>query len=233
MNNQNAGTEIALASQPAPGKAKRVAKVAGAATLALGLFGAVALPAYAAENSQEIAVQASAQNQALVVADFEEKALPIVTASVPTEEIPKPVVAVPEKPAAGADAEGQAAVSDAPMIPSGAGASGVVNAALAQLGQNMDCTDLVQNSLAAIGLTERRDQGGYDHGVGSFDGYGTIYPYNPLTVAAGDLLVWPGAPHIAVAVDSGSAVHGGWGDTVVFAGHQNHGANPDYIIRLG
>ncbi|MBC9953883.1 hypothetical protein ICM05_04385 [Leucobacter sp. cx-42] len=229
MNNQNAGTEIALASQPTKGKAKRVAKVAGAATLALGLFGAVALPAYAAETTQDVAVQASAQTQALVVADFEEKALPIVTAAVPTEEIPKPVVVVPEATAA----EGEAAISDAPMIPSGAGASGVVNAALAQLGQNMDCTDLVQNSLAAIGLTERRDQGGYDHGVGSFDGYGTIYPYNPLTVAAGDLLVWPGAPHIAVAVDSGSAVHGGWGDTVVFAGHQNHGANPDYIIRLG
>lgn len=229
MNNQNAGTEIALASQPTTGKAKRVAKVAGAATLALGLFGAVALPAYAAETTQDVAVQASAQNQALVVADFEEKALPIVTAAVPTEEIPKPVVVVPEATAT----EEKAAAPEGPMIPSGAGASGVVNAALAQLGQNMDCTDLVQNSLAAIGLTERRDQGGYDHGVGSFDGYGTIYPYNPLTVAAGDLLVWPGAPHIAVAVDSGSAVHGGWGDTVVFAGHQNHGANPDYIIRLG
>lgn len=41
----------------------------------------------------------------------------------------------------------------------------LLQAALDQLGVFQDCTDLVQNSLAALGYTTRRDQGGFDFGV--------------------------------------------------------------------
>src|SRR5690554_6623121 len=41
----------------------------------------------------------------------------------------------------------------------------VVERALSQLNIAQDCTDLVQNVLAELGLTQRRDQGGFDYGT--------------------------------------------------------------------
>lgn len=104
-------------------------------------------------------------------------------------------------------------------VPVGAGAAGLVQAALAQQGVNQDCTDLVQNSLAAIGLTQRRDQGGFDLGTGiwQYDGFGTRVDINNL--APGDILVYGNAgtgTHVAIYIGDGKAVHGGFnGSTVV------------------
>ena len=237
VKNQNAGTEVALASStPKAARSKRAARTVGAAALSLGIFGAFALPAYAMEPAGEEVVQASVQAQVLSAAETDAAPLPVVVEEVPVEEIvpepPAPVIpAVVETTAD----EGEEAVAEeaAPAIPAGSGAPGIANAALAQLGQFMDCTDLAQNSLAAVGLVQAREAGGPDLGVQSFASFGAVYPYNPLSVAPGDLLVWPGAPHVAVAVGGGQAVHGGWGGTVVLAGHQNHGAYPEYIVRVG
>jgi len=104
-------------------------------------------------------------------------------------------------------------------IPSGSGAEGLVNAALAQLGTAQDCTDLVQNSLAAIGLIQRRDQGGLDLGTGiwQYDGFGTRVDISSLN--PGDILIYGNAgsgTHVAIYIGDGQAVHGGYnGGTVI------------------
>ena len=116
-------------------------------------------------------------------------------------------------------------------VPAGVGAEGLVAAALAQVGVSQDCTDLVQNALAGIGLTERRDLGGYDHGVSDFYRYGT--PVTDDNYAPGDILIWAGAPHVAIYIGNGQAVHGGWGgNQTVVNTYASPSATPD-VVRLG
>lgn len=108
-------------------------------------------------------------------------------------------------------------------VPPGKGAEGMVAAAKAQLGVQQDCTDLVQNSLAAIGLTTRRDQGGFDLGTGiwQYDGFGPRVSLDAL--APGDILVYGNAGsghHVSVYIGDGQAVHGGFnGSTVITSMH--------------
>lgn len=204
---------------------KRSVRMIGAGLISATLVGVFAMPAYAATEgtigSSEQAEQAFAQ--ALTTSALPEIDVP---AQLPTaEEKPVPVVAVAAT--AAADGPNYAA------LPAGAGASGIANAALAQLGWAQDCTDLVQNSMAAVGLTQSRENGGYDMGVGSFAAYGTVYAFDAGALAPGDILVWPNAPHAAVYVGGGQAVHGGWSNNTVLAGLQNHGAYPDYVVRVG
>ena len=92
-------------------------------------------------------------------------------------------------------------------IPAGAGADGIVNAAYAQLGVAQDCTDLVQNSLSAIGLVASRLNGGPDLGtsVGAWAAYG--YQVHDGAYAPGDILIWPGYPfHLRGQWDGNSTV---------------------------
>ena len=114
---------------------------------------------------------------------------------------------------------GPAVASNVPLRP---GAQGLVDAALAQVGVvSQDCTDLVQNSLAAVGLTTRRDQGGYDLGTGiwQYDKFGTRVSID--AIAPGDILVYGNAgtgTHVAIYMGDGKAVHGGFGGRTVVAG---------------
>lgn len=106
-------------------------------------------------------------------------------------------------------------------VPAGQGAQGVVAAAMAQLGVQQDCTDLVQNSLAAVGLTTRRDQGGFDLGTGiwQYDKFGPRVSLDSL--APGDILVYGNAgsgTHVAIYIGDGQAVHGGFSGSTVIAG---------------
>src|SRR5690606_1807927 len=95
---------------------------------------------------------------------------------------------------------------------SGLGQS-IVSAAYSELGVAQDCTDLVQNALAAVGLAERRDQGGYDHGTVSLSGFG--YAITDGQWAPGDILGWPGYPHVAIYIGGGQAIHGGMGGSTI------------------
>lgn len=73
----------------------------------------------------------------------------------------------------------------------------IADAALAQVGVNQDCTMLVTNSLAAVGI--------------NFHGAPTAYlSLGTLTndPVPGDICVYQG--HVALYVGNGQAVHGGW-----------------------
>jgi peptidoglycan DL-endopeptidase CwlO len=106
---------------------------------------------------------------------------------------------------------------------SGKGAS-IAAAAYAQLGVPQDCTALVTNSLAAVGV----------HYHGWPAGYFSVGHEIPASQAqAGDLAYYAnggtGMAHIAVYVGNGMAVHGGWngGTTALYS--VNVGSGPVFI----
>ncbi len=73
----------------------------------------------------------------------------------------------------------------------------IANAAIAQIGVNQDCTMLVTNSLAAVGI--------------NFHGWPTDYlSLGDLTndPVPGDICVYQG--HVAIYIGNGRAIHGGW-----------------------
>ncbi|MCW2288763.1 NlpC/P60 family protein [Leucobacter luti] len=247
--NQNPGTAVAVSNHAAkPGKspAKRIGQMVGAAALSLGLVGTFGLPAYAVAPTVEGEPDAIAAAQKLETVEVDASVLPLVA---PDGAVAADVLEAERKEkeeAAAAKAAKEAAelqaaagiAGTAPIapkggadVPAGVGAQGLVAAALAQVGVSQDCTDLVQNSLAAIGLTTRRDQGGYDHGVSDFYKYGT--PVTDGNYAPGDILIWPGAPHTAIYIGNGQAVHGGWGgNQTVVNTYASPSGTPD-VVRLG
>lgn len=117
-------------------------------------------------------------------------------------------------------------------IPQGVGAEGLVNAARAQIGVGQDCTDMVQNALAAIGMFERRDQGGYDLGPMAFAQFGQHIPASEAR--SGDIMMREG--HVMIYTGDGtnhSGVHGGWNGNQTL--ETNYDSNPyDYsiIVRI-
>ncbi len=99
---------------------------------------------------------------------------------------------------------------------------GIVEAALAQVGVNQDCTMLVTNALAANGI--------YFHGwPAEYLSLGTItndpQPGDLIYYADGGL----GMAHIAVYIGNGQAVHGGWNGsgTVIYSAYG--GSGPVFI----
>lgn len=73
----------------------------------------------------------------------------------------------------------------------------IADAALAQIGVNQDCTMLVTNSLAAVGINF----------------HGAPYEYSCLgewtnNPVPGDICIYDG--HVALYIGNGQAVHGGW-----------------------
>lgn len=82
----------------------------------------------------------------------------------------------------------------------------IAQAALAQLGRYQDCTMLVTNSLAAVGIN-------FHSGP---TGYLSLGPTTSNPVP-GDIIVYSG--HVAIYIGNGQAVHGGWlGNNTVIAG---------------
>lgn len=80
---------------------------------------------------------------------------------------------------------------------SGVNSSAIAAAAIAQVGVNQDCTRLVSNSLAAVGINF--------HGwPASYASLGS-YTSNPVP---GDIIIYSG--HVAIYIGNGQAVHGGW-----------------------
>ncbi len=138
---------------------------------------------------------------------YQEDYLPDPTPEVVEEYVPEEVV--PEVPVEQAPIEVpveqipvETPVEQAPVevpveTPSYDKASSILGAALSQIGVNQDCTMLVTNSLAAVGI--------------SFHGWPEDYAAlgdwtsNPVP---GDIIIYSG--HVAVYAGDGMAVHGGW-----------------------
>ncbi|MGN8131005.1 NlpC/P60 family protein [Paenarthrobacter sp. 22069] len=149
-------------------------------------------PAPVAEPEPQVEVQEAAPVAQPV-------AVPKVTAKVAT-------VAAPAAPAAQASASGKGAA--------------ILSAAYAQLGVHQDCTMLVTNALAAVGI----------HFHDWPAGYLSLGETVPMSQAQpGDLLYYAdgggGMAHIAVYAGNGMAVHGGFNgnDTVVFSANVGSG----------
>lgn len=244
--NQNPSTEVVAATDRAASskaKVKKIARVSGAAVFTFAMFGTLALPAYAMNQPEAPVAEVAASQSIKVTAGPALTAIddiPLeVDTSIADQERRDRLVAEAEKrqeALAGSTKKDETkAVAAAAEIPAGSGAGGLVAAALAQVGVYQDCTDLAQNALAAIGMTERRDKGGYDHGVSDFFRYGASvdYVHGTTAIAPGDLLMWPGAPHVAVYIGGGQAVHGGWtGGTTVVAGLSTYAGLPTQIVRM-
>lgn len=93
--------------------------------------------------------------------------------------------------------------------------------ALSQEGIPQDCTDLIQNSLAELGVVARRDQGGMDYGVQQLSVFGT--QIDPSEARPGDIAITgpDNGGHIWVILDpvTGDGVHGGWNGMTVVGNH--------------
>lgn len=117
-----------------------------------------------------------------------------------------------------ADAEAVIPQGAPPLEKAPALGTALLAAALSQEGIIQDCTDLVQNSLAAIGLTTRRDAGGFDYGVDDV-AYTFGYEVHWSEALPGDIAtVGPGnGGHVWIVLDPASnvGVHGGWGNLTV------------------
>ncbi len=136
------------------------------------------------------------------------------TATVDIEAKAAPVVASTTRTTSGT-------VLESPTIPVGKGSAAVVAGALAQLGWVQDCTDLVQNALAAGGYTATRVQGGYDLGTGIGDYLGFGAQVSLTDLQPGDILIYGYASsgaHVAIYIGDGQAVHGGYNGSTVIAG---------------
>ncbi|MGN1344851.1 MAG: NlpC/P60 family protein [Traorella sp.] len=105
------------------------------------------------------------------------------------------------------------------------GASYIVNAAYAQLGEAQDCTRLVSDSLAAAGI--------YFHGW-PIEYFALGYEVSYSQAKPGDLIYYAngggGLAHIAVYVGNGMSIHGGWhGSTVLYSCFYSTASTPHFI----
>jgi cell wall-associated NlpC family hydrolase len=154
----------------------------------------------------------------------------VTTTPAPVEE-PEPVAEAPEAPAAPAAAPAAtikvaSSTPAAPKAPVAASSKGqaILSAAYAQLGVNQDCTMLVTNSLAAVGINFHDWPAGY-LGLGQTVSAAEAQPGDLIYYADGGA----GMAHVAVYAGNGKAVHGGYNgnQTVVFSA--NVGSGPVFI----
>ncbi|MFV0434348.1 MAG: NlpC/P60 family protein [Leucobacter sp.] len=258
---QYSSNAVAIASETVKptSKGKRVAQMTGAVALSMGMIGAFGLPANAVapEVSNAQMSDFGAPQQVLETVASEDAVLPATTvdADVAEEVLEQERKEKEAKKAAAAakkaeEAQRQAAdeqggeatpaaspasndtSSSGKDVPAGKGASAIVSGALAQVGVNQDCTDLVQNSLAAAGIIARRDQGGYDLGTSTSEYVGlggtqiTSGDYAP-----GDVLIWDGR-HVAIYIGNGQAVHGGYGGNQTVVASAFLDGSPSGVVRF-
>jgi peptidoglycan DL-endopeptidase CwlO len=141
------------------------------------------------------------------------EALPVVASTPAPAPAPAPVVA-----------ESVPAPEPVPTPVHSFSGNAVAAAALAQLGVHQDCTALVSNALAAVGI--------HFHGwPADYMSLGHVVPES--AAQPGDLIFYAnggmGLAHIAVYIGGGMAVHGGWdGETTAIAS-AHIGSGPVFI----
>jgi cell wall-associated NlpC family hydrolase len=138
----------------------------------------------------------------------------------PPAPAPKPVVVLPAPKPAPAPPK----VATPTPAPNGSKASAIASAALAQLGRIQDCTMLVTNALAAVGVSFHDWPAGY-LSLGTTVSAAAAVPGDLLYYANGGT----GVAHIAVYIGNGMAVHGGWNGNQTVTFSANVGSGPVFI----
>ncbi|NLA64345.1 MAG: C40 family peptidase [Leucobacter sp.] len=202
-------------------------RMVGAAAISATMVGVFALPVYASNGNapSDEAVAGAAYAQALTTGTLGDISVP---AHLPTAEEQPVVIVAPVETANYAHSAPSGWVAD---IAASSLGNAIVSVAYSELGAMQDCTDLVQNALAGVGLAERRDQGGYDHGPISLRGFGAEVTNGEW--APGDILGWPGYPHVAIYIGDGLAIHGGMGGSTVVGSATGYFGSPAYVVRPG
>jgi peptidoglycan DL-endopeptidase CwlO len=170
----------------------------------------------------ESTVEAPISAASTIAISFEKPA--VTTTPAPVVEAPEPEVEVQEAAVAKVTATAPAAAAPAaPASASGKGAA-ILSAAYAQLGVMQDCTMLVTNSLAAVGINFHDWPAGY-LSLGRTVSAAEAQPGDLIYYADGGA----GMAHVAVYAGNGQAVHGGYNgnQTVVFSA--NVGSGPVFI----
>ena len=182
----------------------------------------------------ESSVEAPISAASTIAITFEKPAVTTTPAPVVEEEPapveveeaePAPAVA---QPAAAPKVTAKVTTASAPAAAPAASASGkgaaILSAAYAQLGVTQDCTMLVTNSLAAVGINFHDWPAGY-LSLGRTVSAAEAQPGDLIYYADGGA----GMAHIAVYAGNGQAVHGGYNgnQTVVFSA--NVGSGPVFI----
>jgi cell wall-associated NlpC family hydrolase len=184
----------------------------------------------------ESSVEAPISAASTIAITFEKPAVTTTPAPVVVvEEEPAPVEveeAEPApavvQPAAAPKVTAKVTTAFAPAAAPAASASGkgaaILSAAYAQLGVTQDCTMLVTNSLAAVGINFHDWPAGY-LSLGRTVSAAEAQPGDLIYYADGGA----GMAHIAVYAGNGQAVHGGYNgnQTVVFSA--NVGSGPVFI----
>lgn len=129
---------------------------------------------------------------------------------------------------AAADAAGSSAAATSTAVSVGAGGGAIASAALAQVGEIQTCTQLVADSLAAVGIP--------------YTGMGNLFNLGPTIAGSqatpGDIVYYSnggvGSAHVAVYIGNGQAVHGGWsGNQTVVSGVNLPGGSAPVFIDVG
>jgi cell wall-associated NlpC family hydrolase len=184
----------------------------------------------------ESSVEAPISAASTIAITFEKPAVTTTPAPVVVvEEEPAPVeveeaepAPAAVQPAAAPKVTAKVTTASAPTAAPAASASGkgaaILSAAYAQLGVTQDCTMLVTNSLAAVGINFHDWPAGY-LSLGRTVSAAEAQPGDLIYYADGGA----GVAHIAVYAGNGQAVHGGYNgnQTVVFSA--NVGSGPVFI----
>ena len=175
--------------------------------------------ASASNLEAEVSAPAVISAASTIAISYEKPA--VTTTPAPVAE-PEPVVEAPAaKPVA--TVKVASATPSAPVSASGKGAA-ILSAAYAQLGVSQDCTMLVTNALAAVGIHFHDWPAGY-LSLGRTVSAAEAQPGDLIYYADGGA----GMAHVAVYAGNGQAVHGGYNgnQTVVFSA--NVGSGPVFI----
>lgn len=244
--NQNPSTEVVAASAsaaPKSVKAKKIARVTGAAVFTFAMVGAFALPATAFTEPGADVAPVAAEFQSYTVSagaplvEIDDVPLEVDTAVVEQERIEKARVKAEAEAAkrsqSGSTSDGSSSGTSNSTkrqsdVPAGSGAAGLVEAAYAQVGDSQDCTALVERSLRAIGISVG------DLGPAQFSAFGpnVSYVHGETALAPGDILIW-GNAHVAIYAGGGNVIHGGWtGYTTAVAGLNTIHGFPTTVVRM-
>ena len=237
---------IAVIAKAVGGNAGGMGRQAAVIAAASGLVLTSGIAANAADSSVqrdsapastlevESSVEAPISAASTIAITFEKPAVTTTPAPVVEEEPapveveeaePAPAVA---QPAAVPKVTAKVTTAAAPAAAPAASASGkgaaILSAAYAQLGVTQDCTMLVTNSLAAVGINFHDWPAGY-LSLGRTVSAAEAQPGDLIYYADGGA----GMAHIAVYAGNGQAVHGGYNgnQTVVFSA--NVGSGPVFI----